>query len=149
MKNILDPNILTEVNTRIEAISTDSQRLWGTMTPEQMLFHCRGQLLISNGTLPSKKAFPAPVQWLLKKTYGAGVAFSKGMATMPEIVSHEVSDLNFAEEKERLKAVLKQFVDSPKTTIITSHPIFGEYTKDDWGKIIYKHLDHHFRQFGA
>ncbi|NND11366.1 MAG: DUF1569 domain-containing protein, partial [Flavobacteriaceae bacterium] len=29
------------------------------------------------------------------------------------------------------------------------HPSFGYYTKDQWGKTQYKHLDHHLRQFGV
>lgn len=29
------------------------------------------------------------------------------------------------------------------------HPIMGSYTPAEWGKGMYKHLDHHLRQFGV
>lgn len=29
------------------------------------------------------------------------------------------------------------------------HPFFGKMTGEDWGHLMYKHLDHHFRQFGV
>ena len=30
----------------------------------------------------------------------------------------------------------------------TPHPAFGALSSKDWGALIYKHTDHHFRQFG-
>ncbi|MBL0146112.1 MAG: DUF1569 domain-containing protein [Chitinophagaceae bacterium] len=29
------------------------------------------------------------------------------------------------------------------------HPFFGKFTGDQWGKFMYKHLDHHLQQFGV
>ena len=29
------------------------------------------------------------------------------------------------------------------------HPAFGKLSKEQWGKMQYKHLDHHLRQFGV
>ena len=29
------------------------------------------------------------------------------------------------------------------------HPMFGKFTKQQWGQMQYKHLDHHLRQFGV
>ncbi|MDZ4803510.1 MAG: DUF1569 domain-containing protein [Candidatus Eisenbacteria bacterium] len=29
------------------------------------------------------------------------------------------------------------------------NPIFGNLSVDEWGKLSWKHLDHHLRQFGA
>ncbi len=29
----------------------------------------------------------------------------------------------------------------------TIHPLFGKLTPEQWGKSIYKHLDHHLQQF--
>ena len=30
-----------------------------------------------------------------------------------------------------------------------THSFLGKITGDDWGVVMYKHLDHHLRQFGA
>ncbi|TPW11975.1 MAG: hypothetical protein FD129_1557, partial [bacterium] len=29
------------------------------------------------------------------------------------------------------------------------HPFFGNLNIDEWGRLSWKHLDHHLRQFGA
>lgn len=29
------------------------------------------------------------------------------------------------------------------------HPTFGPLTPREWGMLVYKHTDYHFRQFGA
>lgn len=29
------------------------------------------------------------------------------------------------------------------------HPVFGDFTKDQWGIMQWKHLNHHFEQFGV
>jgi hypothetical protein len=29
------------------------------------------------------------------------------------------------------------------------HPYFGPLTPGDWGRLCWKHLDHHLRQFGC
>ncbi len=29
------------------------------------------------------------------------------------------------------------------------HPAFGPFTKEQWGQLQYKHLDHHLKQFGV
>jgi hypothetical protein len=29
------------------------------------------------------------------------------------------------------------------------HPFFGIFTKEQWGKAMYKHLDHHLHQFAV
>ncbi|RYG41811.1 MAG: DUF1569 domain-containing protein, partial [Chitinophagaceae bacterium] len=29
------------------------------------------------------------------------------------------------------------------------HPVFGHFTPQQWGQSMFKHLDHHLRQFGS
>ncbi|MGB5666410.1 MAG: DUF1569 domain-containing protein, partial [Maribacter sp.] len=29
------------------------------------------------------------------------------------------------------------------------HPLFGEFTVEQWGQMEFKHLDHHLKQFGV
>ncbi len=34
------------------------------------------------------------------------------------------------------------------TSVTVPHPVFGRLSVDDWGRLSWKHLDHHLRQFG-
>lgn len=149
MKNITEPNVLAEINLRIDKLNADTQRQWGTMSSAQMLWHCRQQLSLGTGELKVKHLVPAPLRWLLKKTLGSGVPFTKGMGTVPGIEAHMKEGLNLDSEKIALKSALIKFVGLPSEAIIKTHPFFGTMTDEDWGKIIYKHLDHHLRQFGV
>jgi hypothetical protein len=149
MKNITEPSVLAEINQRIDKLNNDTQRQWGTMTPAQMLWHCRQQLSLGTGELKVKHLVPAPLRWLLKKTLGSGVPFTKGMGTVPGIEAHLKNDLQFDNEKAALKSALADFTRLPSEAIIKTHPFFGTMTDKDWGQIIYKHLDHHLRQFGV
>jgi hypothetical protein len=149
MKNITEPTVLAEINLRIDSLKADTPRQWGTMTPVQMLWHCRQQMSLGTGQLKVKNMFPAPMRWMLKKTLGKKVPFGKGMATIPGIEANKREGLNFEEEKKALKAAIAEFVKLPSEAIIKTHPIFGNMTDEDWGQIIYKHLDHHLRQFGV
>jgi len=32
---------------------------------------------------------------------------------------------------------------------LKAHPFFGELSRKEWGRLIYKHLDHHLKQFDS
>ncbi|MGE0637605.1 MAG: DUF1569 domain-containing protein [Bacteroidia bacterium] len=149
MKNISEPTVLAEINSRIDKLNADTPRQWGTMEPAQMLWHCRQQLNLGTGELKVKHLVPAPLRWVLKKTLGGRVPFSKGMGTVPGIEANEKVGLNFENEKTALKTALSNFVRLPSDAIVKTHPFFGTMNDKDWGQIIYKHLDHHLRQFGV
>jgi hypothetical protein len=53
-------------------------------------------------------------------------------------------------EKEALLELVNKFYASGPAGITKfPHPFFGSFTPDQWGKSMYKHLDHHLRQFGV
>ena len=56
---------------------------------------------------------------------------------------------DFSSEKSALEAMLNEFESQRDRTAWNPHPSFGEFTKEQWGKMQYKHLDHHLRQFGV
>ena len=60
-----------------------------------------------------------------------------------------MEDKDFAAEKAKLEALLNEFDTQRDRTNWQPHPAFGEMTKEQWGKMQYKHLDHHFRQYGV
>lgn len=148
MKNISDSEVLQEVFQRMDALDSDTPRLWGTMTVSQMLLHSRKQIGLGTGVLKSKKLYPAPLQWLIKQTVGFLIPWSKNLPTAPAMVSTKEDGLDFQTELIELKNTINGFVALSENAALSGHPIFGNMTKDEWGRIIYKHLDHHLRQFG-
>ena len=69
----------------------------------------------------------------------------------PTVKGLEVEDnRNLAIERDRLFAEIDRFV-AAGADGCTSHPhsFFGRLTPEEWGALMYKHLDHHLRQFAV
>jgi hypothetical protein len=57
---------------------------------------------------------------------------------------------DFEEEKNRLQELINEFYSKgPDKAGLYPHPMFGKFTDTQWGQAMYKHLDHHLRQFGV
>jgi hypothetical protein len=48
----------------------------------------------------------------------------------------------------RLRALIAESIPPDPSVRIGEHPIFGTMSPQDWGVLLYKHTDHHLRQFG-
>ena len=144
MRTLLQTDDLEFILTRLNSLSGSEVRLWGTMTESQMLLHCRKQIEMALGKILTKPLYPRPMQWLSKITFGYYIPWPKNLITAPEMVTKD--ECEFQIELEKLQEILSEFIEIEQ---FHPHPIFGKLTKEDWGLIIYKHLDHHLRQFGA
>ena len=144
MRTLLQPSDYENALIRLNSLNGSETRLWGIMTVSQMLKHCRKQIEMALGEIPTKPLFPRPIQWLSKITFGYYIPWTKNLVTAPEMVVKQ--DEVFEVEHEKLLAVVSKFMEAEE---LFPHPIFGNLTKEDWGLIIYKHLDHHLRQFGG
>lgn len=70
------------------------------------------------------------------------------MSTIPTIRIADERD--FETEKEKLKQMIVVFQrNGPEKCSSHPHPFFGKFTPEQWGIGVYKHLDHHLRQFGV
>jgi hypothetical protein len=68
----------------------------------------------------------------------------KNAPTKPQFkVNHNVGNLEL--EKEQWKSLIEQYASFDKEYF--THWFFGKMTKQQLGQFIYKHCDHHLRQF--
>ena len=69
------------------------------------------------------------------------------------IVTHKdfkiINQYSLEPEKEKLKTTITEFHNKALNMHWPDHPIFGNFSTDQWGRMQYKHLDHHLRQFGV
>jgi hypothetical protein len=86
--------------------------------------------------------------WLMKSKLYDDKPWSKGLPTSPDFIIKD--QRNFETEKQQLIELVTKFYQSgPDKVGNFPHPFFGTFTKEQWGKATYKHLDHHLRQFAA
>jgi hypothetical protein len=72
--------------------------------------------------------------------------YPKSTRTHPQYMQGEEKDL--AIEKARLLGAMDAFAEMCSGKALLEHPFFGEMTVDEAGWAMFKHLDHHLRQFG-
>ncbi len=64
------------------------------------------------------------------------------------LVATEEKD--FETEKQRLTGLVNTFCDGgPEKASASMHSFLGRLNREEWGVMMFKHLDHHLRQFGA
>ena len=150
MKNLFEPATQLEIIQRIQNLSPSIQAFWGKMNVAQMLAHAAGGLEMASGMIHPKRVFIGRIIGpLFKKNYSNETPFRQSSPTSMELVTLGQSK-DFNVEKERLLELVKKFSTSGELGVTKSpHPFFGELTPREWGIGMYKHLDHHLRQFGA
>lgn len=67
--------------------------------------------------------------------------------TATPLISEGTYDLEA--EKARFSTLLERVVAQPKTAEWPVHPLFGKMTGEQYGKLGYKHTDHHLQAFGV
>jgi hypothetical protein len=70
----------------------------------------------------------------------------KGAPTAPELLAR--APTAWTGEVVTLSALIERFATRGATGEWPQHPAFGSMTGHAWGVLVYRHCDHHFRQFG-
>ena len=150
MANLFEPQTKQTMMERLSRLTPQASRQWGKMEPAQMLAHCTAAMQVATGELPRKRPFffKLIAPFARKSFLSEDKPFGKNSPTDPVFVVSDSRD--FAKEKERLTATVERFFGGgPATAGRHEHSFLGRITGEQWGIVMYKHLDHHFRQFGA
>lgn len=149
MKSLFEEAAKTEILNRVDKLSPQATRLWGKMQVSQMLGHCSKGLDMAMGTINPRRAFIGKILGpLFKGKYSDDSPFGKNSPTSAELIVDASPD--FEQEKMRLKDLINRFsANGEGATTKHPHPFFGSLTGAEWGKGMYKHLDHHLKQFNA
>lgn len=148
MKSIFDTVTRDELIQRIHTIHADTKTLWGKMNAFQMARHCTYWNEMILGRLSVKRMFLGRLfgKIALKGVLKNDAPLTKNTPTSPELIITEKSG-NFELQKKEWIDTIKEY--EHLTTIDLIHPFFGTMTKEQIGWFVYKHTDHHLRQFGA
>ncbi len=150
MKTLFNAEANQEIITRINKLSPESKALWGKMNVEQMLAHNRMPLLAAYGV--EKMSPRGLISFLFgkiaKKQILSPKPFGKNLPTDKKFIV--VNAEKFEKEKQVLVENVALFVkNGPGKITKEPHGFFGNLSPDEWGRLQYKHLDHHLIQFGV
>lgn len=149
MTTLYDAQTMRQTVQRIEALRPDAQRQWGKMTVGQMLAHCCAPLRIAVDDVPSKQILLGKLLAPFAKRAAFGPKpFDRNLPTDASFRFTDARDLDT--ERARLLELLRRFgANGPAGVTRSPHIFFGPLEPEQWGVLMYKHTDHHLRQFGA
>jgi hypothetical protein len=149
MKNLFERETVDEVILRIDTLKPATQRQWGKMDVAQMMAHCSAALDMASGRLILPRLLIGRlIGPFVKPIYTNEKPFSRSSPTDKKLVVSDQRD--FLPEQEQLKRCVRLFYEGGEAKCTRHpHPFFGDLNPKDWSRGMYKHLDHHLRQFGA
>ena len=149
MKTIFDQNTRVKLIKRIEQISMEDTAGWGKMNVIQMLKHntyWNGWIL---GTQDHtyKQAFMGKLfgKLALKRMIKDDKPLDKNIPTSDQF-KVQALDGDLESEKSKWIHLIHNYENYHNPKFI--HDFFGKMTKEQIGILVYKHTDHHLRQFG-
>ena len=147
MKSVLDDTARQELISRIRTLNETSTARWGKMNVYQMVHHC----LLCEEMYLGKTVHPRSFMGRLfgktglKNILAEGKPFPKNAPTADAFKVKESSG-DVEAEKEKWIALLAEYKNYPDSYV---HWFFGKMTREQVGRFVFKHNDHHLRQFGA
>jgi hypothetical protein len=150
MRNVFDPATAEELKKRIGTLGLVSERQWGKMNAAQAAAHCSAALEWAVGdTVPPRMFIGRIIGGIIKPlVLHDDKPMRLNSPTAPTLIIQDERDLDF--EKQRLSGLIDRFTSAgPKAFTTRPHSFFGNLTPDEWAILMFKHLDHHLRQFSA
>ncbi|MFA6981355.1 MAG: DUF1569 domain-containing protein [Ignavibacteriaceae bacterium] len=153
MKNILIAQNREDILRRINNLKETNTALWGKMTVNEMLCHLADQIRVAVNEIKVNDFSNFFSRTIASKLVLLGMPAPKGkVKTFPEIdlaKGNGTKPTSFENDKTLLKKIVSEFLDRDSSFKYQPHGAFGPFTREQWGRIIYIHFDHHLKQFGA
>ena len=140
----------------LEKLEEDTVPQWGTLSPQAMLEHLTLGIKIGNGSLAPRGEVPYDAYDAARKRQVA-IFVAAETPFARNIMNPLMQDKPFQTRKPDLEAAKSWFSDelelfffywkeNPEATRL--HPTLGTLARDDWFRFQYRHIMHHFTQFG-
>jgi hypothetical protein len=150
MKNLFDTATVGEVQTRLQKLRPETPRLWGKMNAAQAVAHLSVSLETALGDArPPRMLIGRAIGRFIKPlAIGNDKPMQKNAPTAPSFVVSDPRELEV--ERKRLSTLIDRFAQAgPAGCTTHPHAFFGRLRPQEWAVLMYKHLDHHLRQFGV
>ena len=150
MHNLFDLTEIQKVINRVNQLTPHTKGSWGKMHVSQMLAHCciSFELVFENKHPRPNAISRFLIKLFAKKTLVGDKPYAKNARTSPIFIIDDMRD--FEKEKVRLiDYIQKTQIAGPAFFKNKEHYIFGALTIEQWNNLLFKHLDHHLKQFGV
>lgn len=149
MKTLFDQADRQSIHQRLGVLQAGSPRRWGKMNAAQMVTHCARALETGTGDRPMKQRFLGRIITpFIRSSILGEKPFGRNSPTDPTFVVADERD--FLAERQRLADLIDRLVERGTAQAANqTHAFFGKLSGEEWGELMYKHIDHHLQQFGV
>jgi len=148
MASIWEEETRNELLNRLDRLTADAPARWGKFNCPAMLAHVNDALRmpLREVTAPMKNL---PIRFSpLKQLVIYYLPFPKGVPTSPVLLAR-CDEAVFQDEVQAFAQILDRLARRSRETSWPKHPAFGTMSRRGWGVLGYRHVDHHFTQFGV
>ena len=148
MNSVFETATREELIKRINSLSDTNKAQWGKMNAFQMVKHCAQCDDMFLGKIKIKRVLIVRLigKMLMKKVLKNDLPFGKNSPTAPVLITTNDSG-DIEQQKKEWISRIEQYANYLNPDFV--HPFFGPMKKDQVGYFVYKHADHHLRQFGV
>jgi hypothetical protein len=150
MKNLYEAATVEEVKGRAARLGPSCERQWGKMNAPQALAHCSAGLEWAVGDVVPPRMFVGRIVGRIVKpmVLRDDEPMRRNSPTAKSLVIADERDLR--KEQARFLELVDRFARlGPEGCTKHPHSFFGRLTPQEWATLMYKHVDHHLRQFGV
>jgi Protein of unknown function (DUF1569) len=132
---------------RSAKLTPETKAAWGKLSASGMVAHlndsyrmCLGELKVKSKNLPLRYT---PIKQLVIYL----LPFPKGAPTAPELIARCTGAV-LDDERMAMDRMFQKLAAVKPGAALQEHPAFGVLTYRDYGALMARHTEHHFRQFG-
>jgi hypothetical protein len=135
------------LDERLSRLAPDARGRWGGFDAPRMLCHVTDAVRWATGEVTCVSSsgplrYP-PINWLVMFY----LPWPKGAPTAPELLTRAPD--TWESEVVRFRAAIAALTTRPMDGAWPEHVAFGRLSGRQWGRLLYRHTDHHFTQFGV
>lgn len=149
MKTLFDEKARQGLLARIDKLTPDCMPRWGKMNAEQMLAHLVEAMKLGTGELQARPKKTPFRRWPMQQLIIYVLPWPKDAPTAKELIRTDTDAGTLARNREELARLIGVIAARAHEEVEwPEHPAFGKLSRRAWGRLGWRHTDHHLRQFG-
>ena len=146
MKTLFNAADRTALLGRLDDLNAARPPVWGQMNAHEMICHAGTALRLSLGEGIGRRANGPLARWPLNWLLIYVLPWPKGAQSPPELLGTQPG--TWEGDTAELRRLIDEFGARDPRDDWPQSVAFGKISGSTWGVLQYRHLDHHFRQFG-
>lgn len=135
----------------LKHLAPDAPPKWGKMKGQQMVEHFSFSVRLANGKLKlpdavDEERMKKAVAWIMTDKPFRENTGNPLVPETPETPVHATMHQSIDELQHELDDLVKVYESNPGVRI--RHPLFGDLNYEEQVQLLYKHAQHHLKQFG-